>query len=65
MLRKLKDGTTVPELAESVTLVVKTKCPDKWLLTDLETGEQYLGQAGKFYSWRKITNDLDADQDNK
>ncbi len=41
MLRKLQDGTEVSELSESVTLTIKTKCPEKWLLIDKETGEVY------------------------
>lgn len=41
MARKLIDGTEVPELNEAQTLMVKTKCPEKWLLVDRETGEIY------------------------
>jgi hypothetical protein len=41
MIRKLKDGSEVPELTQSVTLTVKTRCPEKWLLVDKETGEVY------------------------
>lgn len=41
--RKLLDGKEVPELEKSVKLEIKTKCPRKWLLTDLQTGEKYLG----------------------
>jgi hypothetical protein len=40
-MRKLKNGHEVPELEESVILIVKTKCPEKWLLIDQETGEVY------------------------
>ena len=29
MIRRLKDGTEVPELTEPVILTVKTKCPEK------------------------------------
>lgn len=41
MNRKLLDGSLVPELKEAQELIVKTKCPDKWLLIDRETGEIY------------------------
>jgi hypothetical protein len=41
MNRKLIDGSEVPELAEAQTLMLKTKCPEKWLLIDRETGEIY------------------------
>ena len=39
MNRKLIDGSEVPELAEARELVLKTRCPEKWLLIDRETGE--------------------------
>ena len=46
-------------LAESQTkiLTIKTKRPEKWKLTDMETAEQYIGYStlGK-NSWRKINN---------
>lgn len=53
--RKLQDGREVTELASAKTLTVKTKCPEKWLLIDLETGERYTGHStdGK-NSWRKL-----------
>lgn len=53
--RKLQDGREVAELSESKVLTVKTKCPEKWLLVDLETGERYTGfvSEGK-NSWRKL-----------
>lgn len=55
--RTLKDGTVVPELANAITLQVYTRCPEKYMLVDLETGEQYRGIAseGK-HSWQKINN---------
>lgn len=57
MIRNLLNGTSVVELEESKTLTVKTKCPEKWLLIDQETGEVYRGFTtnGK-NSWEKIDN---------
>jgi hypothetical protein len=54
-MRKLKDGSTVEELVEPKILTIKTKCPEKWMLVDLETGERYIGHAsdGK-NDWKKI-----------
>lgn len=54
-MRKLQDGSEVVELEEPKILTIKTKCPEKWLLVDLETGEKYVGHIteGK-NSWRKI-----------
>lgn len=57
-MRKLIDGTTVSELPEPVLLIVKTRCPHKYLLIDLETDETYRGtdsnQPGSH--WVKIDN---------
>lgn len=54
-MRKLVDGTEVEELNEPITLTVYTKCPEKWMLVDKETGEVYTGYStvGK-NSWKKI-----------
>lgn len=53
--RILQNGEKVSELTEPKILTVKTKCPEKWLLVDLETGEKYIGHTtdGK-NSWRKL-----------
>jgi hypothetical protein len=51
----LQNGKTVPELEESVTLVIKTKCPEKWLLIDNETGEAYTAYSTPgSLQWKKI-----------
>lgn len=41
--RTLISGRLVDELDKAVTLQVHTKCPDKWTLHDLETGQVYVG----------------------
>jgi hypothetical protein len=53
--RILKDGRVVEELEVARQLMVKTRCPDKWVLIDLETGEQYRGRttAGT-QDWERI-----------
>jgi len=57
-IRKLKSGEIVQELDKAVTLEVYTRCPEKYKLTDMETGEEYVGYAtdGK-NSWRKLNTD--------
>jgi hypothetical protein len=40
-MRKLQDGSEVPELDEPKVFTIKTRCPQKWLLVDRETGEVY------------------------
>ena len=39
--RTLKNGEEVEELDSSVQLIIKTKCPTKWIIVDLETGQKY------------------------
>jgi len=54
--RELQDGVKVLELKEAVVLNVRTKCPNKWKLIDLETGEEYLGSSPDehYMHWKKI-----------
>jgi len=42
-MRKLLDGTEVNEYDKATTLKVYTKCPEKYKLIDMETGEEYIG----------------------
>lgn len=55
-MRKLVNGHKVKELKKPIDLVVHTKCPGKWLLVDLETGEEYLGSAepNLYGMWKRI-----------
>ena len=39
--RKLINGEKVKELDSSINLIIKTKCPEKWIIKDLETGQSY------------------------
>ena len=39
--RKLKNGEEAEELEISIKLIIKTKCPTKWIIEDLETGQKY------------------------
>jgi hypothetical protein len=56
--RKLKNGKFVNELDEPVTLTLYTRCPEKYILTDMETGQQYTGRTTKGKSsWKKVTHD--------
>jgi hypothetical protein len=55
--RKLKDGRNVEEFETRQTLKVNTKCPQKWKLVDMETGEEYEGHHPNNtdgFSWKKI-----------
>lgn len=52
--RRLRSGRIVPEYNEVVTLTLTTRCPEKWLSIDLETGEAWYGCAS---GWRQATSD--------
>jgi hypothetical protein len=56
-LRELQDGTKVEEYEFPIILEVRTKCPSKYKLIDMETGEEYIGQrpiSRKGFFWRKV-----------
>ncbi len=54
-MRKLIDGSEVQELQEPKVLTVTTKCPEKWLLIDRETGEIYSPYTTEGPNqWKKI-----------
>jgi hypothetical protein len=37
------------EFDKAVDLIVHTKCPDKWLLIDRETGQIYKGSSSGYW----------------
>ena len=39
--RNLKNGEKAKELNSPVNLIIKTRCPTKWIIEDLETGQRY------------------------
>ena len=39
--RKLKNGKEAEEWDSSDQLIIMTKCPTKWIIEDLETGQRY------------------------
>ena len=55
-LRKLFDGTEAEEFDQAIDLTIHTKCPSKWLLIDLETGQQYVGseKPNLYGKWRRL-----------
>ena len=56
MNRTLLDGTIVPALDIPIELVVKTKCPGKYKLVDMETGLTYTGvipDSNDGYFWKR------------
>ena len=59
--RKLKNGKSVDELKKSIKLIIKTKCPKKWIIEDLETGQKYRAngntEIGKMFTPIEIYNE--------
>lgn len=55
-MRKLIDGTEVEEFDKAVDLTIHTKAPGKWLLIDLETGQEYVGseKPNLYGKWKRI-----------
>ena len=39
--RNLIIGAKAEELEKCMELIIKTKCPTKWVIEDLETGQRY------------------------
>ena len=62
-LPKMYQGAEVHEFEEAVNLTIHTKAPGKWLLIDLESGQEYIGldvptQWGR---WRRIKDRYEHD----
>ena len=44
-MRKLLNGTEIPDSDNPIDLIVHTKAPEKWKLIDMETGQEYVGSS--------------------
>ncbi len=55
-MRKLLNGEFVPEYDKAIDLTIHTKAPQKWLLIDMETGQEYVGSAepNEYGKWIRI-----------
>ncbi len=49
-------GSEIEEYDKPVDLVIHTKAPGKWLLIDLETGQEYVGspEPNAYGKWIRI-----------
>ena len=43
MKRILLDGSEAEEFDNAIDITIHTKCPGKWKLIDMETGQEYIG----------------------
>lgn len=55
-MRKLIDGRVIPELDKAMDLTIHTKCPEKWILIDTETGQKYTGTSEPhlYGKWKRL-----------
>ena len=55
-MRKLINGKEAEEFDYAIDLTIHTKCPEKWLLIDLETGQEYMGSPypNLYGKWKRI-----------
>ena len=56
--RKLLSGKEVPQLERVANLSIITKCPEKWKIVDMETGQEYVasGDYEMYKQWKEIKN---------
>lgn len=57
LTRKTKTGRDLPILDKPVTISIKTKVPEKYMLIDTETGEIYMGNSNG--SWTNFVKNKD------
>ena len=48
----MREAKNFEELEQTLSLTVKTKCPEKWILIDRETGQTYIGN--KMGHWDRL-----------
>ena len=61
--RKLKDGSEVDSFDHPIDLIIHTKAPGKWLVVDLETGQEYIGAdvPNKYGRWLRLKDKTNGD----
>ena len=45
----MRKGRDIPVTEHPTVLTVNTRCPEKWVLVDTETGQTYKGNAGGYW----------------
>jgi hypothetical protein len=65
-MRKLINGEEAEEFETAVDLTIHTKCPGKWLLIDLETGQEYIGspRPNLYGKWKRIKDAINIKKNN-
>lgn len=59
-MRKLIDGSEIESYEKAIDLTIHTKAPQKWLLIDMETGQQYVGSAepNQYGKWIRLNDKI-------
>ena len=45
----MRQGRNIPTTEQPVSLTIYTRCPEKWVLVDTETGQIYKGNQGGYW----------------
>lgn len=53
-VRKLLDGSEVEDFYFPIDLIIHTKAPAKWKIIDMETGQEYIGDASPHVVFAEI-----------
>lgn len=55
-LPRVYQGAEVEEFEKAIDLTIHTKAPGKWLLIDLETGQEYIGSntPNDYGKWMRL-----------
>jgi hypothetical protein len=55
-MKRLLNGTEIESYENAIDLTIHTKAPGKWKLIDMETGQEYIGQAvpNQYGKWLRI-----------
>lgn len=55
--RKLLNGQLVDDFDQPIDLIIHTKCPGKWKIIDMETGQEYIGDPNPHPEFSKLLID--------
>jgi hypothetical protein len=57
----MRQSREIPTTEHPVSLTIYTRCPEKWVLVDTETGQTYQGNQGGY--WDRLSPKVKGEQD--
>jgi hypothetical protein len=57
----MRQGRDLDTTEHPVSLTIYTRCPEKWVLVDTETGQTYQGNQGGY--WDRLIPKVKGEQD--